>query len=157
MPYFSFQTINAPFLNVPFLLYLRCYRYHRETTLALRLAEREAQTKKVFIWSTVAGADDEASASSSSSVSPNPNRSPLDVPGTPSSSFSVRPSAPLGIKQFEGVVTEVLSGDTFMVLPDDADKGRNGDDDSDDGQGDTGTGAGLLESRETRVTLSSIR
>ena len=119
--------------------------------MALRLAEREAQLQKVFIWSTVAGADNE--------VSPNP----LDAPGTPSSSFSVRPSAPLGIKQFEGVVTEVLSGDTFMVLPDDADK--NGGDDSDDEQGprnsnadaSTGTAAGATESRETRVTLSSIR
>ena len=125
-----------------------CCRHCRETTLALRLAEREAQIQKVFIWSTVAGADE---------ASPNP----LDAPSTPSSSFSVRPSAPLGIKQFEGVVTEVLSGDTFMVLPDD----KDGDDDSDDEQGprksnadaSKGTGAGATESRETRVTLSSIR
>jgi hypothetical protein len=144
-----------------------CRRY-RETTLALRLAEREAQTKKVFIWSTV-----------DQDLDQDGEANPLDAPGTPgtpsssssssssSFSFKVRKSAPLGIKQFEGLVTEVLSGDTFMVLEDGKDKDADSDDgDDSDGEGkkegDSSSNAGTIagngaDSRETRVTLSSIR
>ena len=153
---------------VPMFLSVWCRRY-RETTLALRLAEREAQTKKVFIWSTV---DQDLNQDQDGEANP------LDAPGTPgtpssssssssSFSFKVRKSAPLGIKQFEGLVTEVLSGDTFMVLEDGKDKDADSDDDDDsDGEGkkegDSSSNAGTIagngaDSRETRVTLSSIR
>jgi hypothetical protein len=148
-------TYNLSLTNFVFssLMSVLCCR---ETTLALRLAEREAQTNKVFIWSTVGhdqGQDGEAN--------------PLDAPGTPSSSssssfsFSVRKSAPLGIKQFEGLVTEVLSGDTFMVLEDSKDADSD-DDDEGKKEGDNSSNAGTVlgtgaDPRETRVTLSSIR
>lgn len=127
--------------------------------MALRLAEREAQTKRVFIWSaTPAGAEADLDA--------DVDANPLDAPRTPSSSLAVRVtgSGPLGIRQFEGVVTEVLSGDTFMVLEDRCKsksrrksngKGSFDEDDTDD-EDNHGT-ADAADSGEVRVTLSSIR
>ena len=128
--------------------------------MALRLAEREAQTKRVFIWSTTP-------ADPGSGPDADLDATPLDAPRTPSSSLSVRVSGsgPLGIRQFEGVVTEVLSGDTFMVLEDKCKskgrskgKGRDSfDEDGSDDDDDSNGNAGATDNGEVRVTLSSIR
>lgn len=74
--------------------------YHRDTVLALRVAEREAQAGQRFIWT------------------------------------GYQPAAPSAcMRYFEGLVVEIISGDTVVVLE----------------------GDGEVDGVERKITLSSIK